>query len=148
MGNHATAHTRHMSNTFERYLQALKTSTESAETQLKTSELALQRCRDAIEWQFAVSEQSHMLAAAIQRSVDGLRGTLADAERSRLTQHSLAAKSILQGMQHTSESLGQELQALLAVVTRVERLTADLARHNDDAAAAHRDIARSQTQSN
>lgn len=135
-----------MNSTFGRYLSALKTTAHTVETQLKTSDLALQRCRDAIEWQFAVSEQSHLWAETIQRSMKGLAFQPAAPSLTGLTQGSLDAKSTLLGMQHTSERLGQELVALLAVVAKVERLTADLAQHNDNATAAHHQILESQAQ--
>lgn len=133
-----------MNSTFGRYLSALKTTAHAVETQLKTSELALQRCRDAIEWQFAVSEQAHLLAETIQRSMVDLPFQPAAGSPRGLTLGSLDAKSTLLGMQHTSGRLGQELVALLAVVAKVERLTADLAQHNDNATAAHHQILESQ----
>jgi hypothetical protein len=135
-----------MNSTFGQYLSALKTATHAVETQLKTSDLALQRCRDAIEWQFAVSEQSNVLAETIQRSMKDLAFQPAAPSLTELAQSSLEAKSCLMAMQHTSERLGQELVALLAVVTQVERLTADLARHNDHAVLAHHQILESQAQ--
>lgn len=136
-----------MNSTFGGYLSALKTATHTVETQLKTSDLALQRCRDAIEWQFAVSEQSHLWAETIQRSMEDLVFQPAAPSLTGLTQGSLDAQSTLLGMQHTSKRLGQELVALLAVVAKVERLTADLAQHNDKATDAHHQILKSQAQS-
>jgi hypothetical protein len=136
-----------MNSTFGRYLSALKTTAHAVETQLTTSELALQRCRDAIEWQFAVSEQSHLLAETIQRAMESLANPPVVPSLPGLTLGSLDAKSTLLGMQHTSQRLGQELVALLAVVSKVEHLTADLAQHNDAATAAHHQILKSQAQS-
>jgi hypothetical protein len=136
-----------MTNTFGRYLSALKTSADAVEAQLTTADLALQRCRNAIEWQFAVSEQAHLLAETIQRAMEGLANQPAAPSPAGLTLGSLDAKSTLLGMQHTSQRLGQELVALLAVVSKVEHLTADLAQHNDAATAAHHQILKSQAQS-
>lgn len=123
-----------MSSTVHPYLTALEQSSAVAALQLRTSEVALERCRQAVEWQFAVYEQARLLTDAVRAPLTlPLDGPPSGALQNPSQWLGVAEeiKLLLQEAQSTSQALGDQLKALSDAVTQVEHLTLELAHHNE-----------------
>lgn len=134
-------------------LSALDCVTLASQTQLSTSEICLERCRLAVEWQFAVYEQARLLTDSIQLNIAALSSqirTLRSAStppagwrqtvQGVMGEVDMADQTLL-SMQELSEQLRQELCQLVDSVSRVEHLTSSLSQTNEQASGLRERLA-------